>query len=1315
MSVPSVSPRLARKAAAVALCAAFVLLAVGPALPASAAPQSLASPLSGAATLGGPAPAAAAQSAGGSPPRSGSITDDIADVPAHVLAGESSYSHFASVVAALGDINNDGADEIGVVSRSPWAVTVQMGSASGFSASSQVVLRASQAGEIYGARLAGGGDLNGDGYGDFALTVGRPDGRGAVAYEVQVYDGQAAGAQGFPATTLDAPALPASFGAGLAVAGDVDGDGLPDLLVSAPPSGPAPAGGTAWIFRGRPTGLSTVPDWTYTRTGAGTPFGAGAASAGDLNGDGFGDFVVTTGGQPGPDGLSRIFVFYGAEGFEIQDPVEVTAPQQRDGFGASVAAGDFNADGLHDLLVGAPESDPSPEQEDAGRLFEYRGTPLGLSPSPAARAGSAGSRFGSVVANVGDISGDGIADAAVGAPLASADGPFTNGQVFLYFGGDSGLSSHYDMTEAGEAGYDLFASAIASETDFDGDGRPDLALGASGRDFAGLTDAGACYLYAGLRIRMPLLSPEAFSAPDLTDGVALARAPSAYHFGFTFVYRGPTNAFASAETTFLSSSLRSGVAARYDAATGRLALAKDAGSLLPPAALAEMQGDSDFAQGAQFVHSFHLYASLKFAWSLTDPNPLSVRLTAKDAGGATSTVLVKAAFLVVSSLSFAEPVRIARGDGAELPPGGWARAGDTLSWSGGPVVYSGTSLVPPAGEVSVEVANEANEATLAAFDPWTGRFSAQKMLKSADDAADIHTVRVRSPVGTVLAEAVARIGIDGTPVAFGLSSPANNEVVTEALYPVTVELMDPGSGVDGATVEWAVSHSNPPLFSDWQPAESPSGPQVTARALVPLLAQSFNFVRFRGADTVGNPAAYSAPIQVNLDYGEVAFALVAPSETAWQRSASISLTFEVSKAGEPLLDLATVEVEVDTPSGGGWQNAGLTGFETSVRFSVQVGMPDGGSSEVRVRVSLVGVVGSYVSPPYRVLVDRQAPEVALVGPEAGSWATEGYATSSVLVSDLTSGVSRATIRYRYLAQGASVWSAWAEPETRPVAGGYLARGSVPVRDGVENFVVWQAQDIAGNGPATSLYQRLLADSRPVAFDHPSPASGASVEAVFRLSIAITDGDGSGVDLSTIEFRVDLPDGASTGWTSADRSGIATRATVSVAFALPLGVSTIRWRAQDAAGTPPAESAPVTVRVAPFSAPMKALTLVLSSPISGGHYRAGADIQFDARASFDPDGSPLYFQWSIDGEPQAGHLPAFWMQLAPGRHTVTLVVSDGTESPDITIAFTVDPPVAAPGALSSAFAQALLVSFASLLVAALASRVWVRRARRALAA
>jgi hypothetical protein len=160
----------------------------------------------------------------------------------------------------------------------------------------------------------------------------------------------------------------AKFGAAAASAGDVNGDGRPDLIVGAPTHDGAagPACGKVFVFYNSAVGLPSTPSWTAEGEQPGSRFGEAVASAGDVNGDGFDDVIV---GSPGllvydrdlpflVTNRGRIYVYYGsAQGLASSPAFTVDGWASRDdlgfvdGLGGAVASGDFNGDVYADVVA----------------------------------------------------------------------------------------------------------------------------------------------------------------------------------------------------------------------------------------------------------------------------------------------------------------------------------------------------------------------------------------------------------------------------------------------------------------------------------------------------------------------------------------------------------------------------------------------------------------------------------------------------------------------------------------------------------------------------------------------------------------------------------------------------------------------------------------------------------------------------------------------------------------------------------------------------------------------------------------------------
>jgi FG-GAP repeat/FG-GAP-like repeat len=368
-------------------------------------------------------------------------------------------------------------------------------------------------------------DLNGDGLGD--VVVGAPgasDGLGR-AY---VYLGSASGLSPSPSTTLVRPdSAPAAFGASVKSAGDVNGDGLADLLVAT--TGRTLGG--SYTYSGSPIGVSTAASATLVPEDAmlGVSFlDIELASAGDLNGDGYADIVTAIVSDGMSADVGTIGTFLGsATGLPPGPPVtyKVVNVPDRVFVLATSSAGDVNGDGYADVIVGAYVVDPTTRvKTGVSRLFIYEGSAVGLTLPSAPFA------IGDVIDSVacaGDVNGDGYADVIVGSVSANGNrlrATFPGG-AFAYLGSATGLST---MPSAAPIGPDgdgsAFGSAVASAGDVNGDGYADVIIGAPGADGG----AGRAHVYLGgamgLSMTMP---PVTLTGPDGKGGSFGASVASA--------------------------------------------------------------------------------------------------------------------------------------------------------------------------------------------------------------------------------------------------------------------------------------------------------------------------------------------------------------------------------------------------------------------------------------------------------------------------------------------------------------------------------------------------------------------------------------------------------------------------------------------------------------------------------------------------------------------------------------------------------------------------------------------------------------------
>jgi len=407
--------------------------------------------------------------------------------------GATEFDDLGFSVASAGDVNGDGfADVIaGANGNAAGQADVYFGGPAA-DGGADLVLTGESDLDQFGYSVAPAGDVNGDGFADVIVGAWSNDAGGTDAGRAYVYYGGVS-PDATPDLTLTGAAANDNFGFSVASAGDVNGDGFGDVIVGAwsNDTGGTDAG-RAYVYYGGYFPDAT-PDLTLTGVAANDFFGYSVASAGDVNGDGFADVIVGAwANDAGGADAGRAYVYFGGPAADATPDLALTGAAANDSFGYSVAsAGDVNGDGFADLLVGAYGSDAG--GADAGRAYVYFGGPAAdATPDLTLTGAAANDVFGYSAASAGDVNGDGFDDIMVGAFLSDAGGADA-GRAYVYFGGPA-PDAVADLTLTGAAGDDFFGYSVASAGDVSGDGFDDLIVGAYGND-AGGTEAGRAYVY----------------------------------------------------------------------------------------------------------------------------------------------------------------------------------------------------------------------------------------------------------------------------------------------------------------------------------------------------------------------------------------------------------------------------------------------------------------------------------------------------------------------------------------------------------------------------------------------------------------------------------------------------------------------------------------------------------------------------------------------------------------------------------------------------------------------------------------------------
>ncbi len=383
-----------------------------------------------------------------------------------------------------GELTGAGGDDLLVTAQGSEGTSAYLldGSAMGTYAFDAGQIAFSGLGDL---RPSSPGDVDGDGLLD--LAIGQP-----ATGQVFLFAGPLSGRR----TAAEAEATYVGLSSDLAGAAtllaDLDGDALSELVVG------LPFRGELRVLRpGAAFDLSSAGVRVRSSGDGGTVL----FDPGDVDGDGLGDLLVA---GPTSRGGGEVWLLPGPLSTDTTANasalLHVEGAVSGDGLGTALGAADWDGDGTPDLLLGAPGD--STDTTEGGRVSVLSGALRGDQSPSAAMATFAGEgardRAGDALSAAGDLDGDGAPDLLVAAPDHDHGGS-NAGAVALFYGPSTGALTFGDAHALliGENGGDRLGAAVSLGADLNHDGQPDLLLTAPGLD-RGASGAGGVYGFWGL-------------------------------------------------------------------------------------------------------------------------------------------------------------------------------------------------------------------------------------------------------------------------------------------------------------------------------------------------------------------------------------------------------------------------------------------------------------------------------------------------------------------------------------------------------------------------------------------------------------------------------------------------------------------------------------------------------------------------------------------------------------------------------------------------------------------------------------------------
>jgi hypothetical protein len=1204
---------------------------------------------------------------------------DIPDVK-EVITGRMPGEAFGGQVAGIGDVDNDGYDDMAVLVPARGLCIVYHG---GHQIRESIVrpLEGTEYILTPQSQVRPAGDIDFDGFDDVLMTA--PDlyvDTMRAAGAVFVFYGSPSGLSERPEQVILGTVKDMRLGSDVDAVGDINKDGYADIIVGA--DGWKEGTGLVRLYLGGPDGLDDHPVWTHEGESPGDRFGHAVTGAGDINADGWMDFAVGAPFVKEGEGKGAIYFFYGRANLGEMGADQIipgTVPKSY--FGLSLRlAGDVNNDGFTDLIISAPEDDSGTHLR-AGKVELFLGTEHGINPKPklVIQGESDGALLGYSIAFLGDINRDGYDDVGIGAPYHTSGGEAERGKFYIFLGDKGGFRNSPSIVEVGTKAGDLLSMGLAGAGDIDGDGFKDVLVGAPGSDTGGGIDAGELHIYRGADLTMPPLQADAFSVMDLTEDELMLVEYREYPIRMSVTHRTGLQALDHIDLHMDPDG--EDVVLRFIVETQNLVEIRDDDNLVR--GLFVQPRDS-----GSYMDTTDIILDVWLHWGFPSGRPLSVRLEATDIHGLRSTGRWNDAAKVVDNLDFTEQITIYGDNQGPLASGDWISANEGLSITDGLVVYdlsaygifTDTFYYPPNGKLHVVIRDDLG-----------GEWSAP-VLKGAPISVHALTPGSSRPemtyslsIETVDRSKVFRteqfvLNVDGTGVTFKNPNPDPTDTIASKDHTITIEIEDPlGPGVDHRSVQYRVDiyGDYKDFQNDWRDAHNV---EVYDGWVVADVQETFtegtNAIQWRAKDLVGNGYTTSFPYPIVVDLGNITFSNPMPLAGKWHNTERVAVGVTVENSRGNDLDLSHIQYRISTSPGtftpwstyDATSSAGSDGSKVTITFNIEE-MAEGDRNYIQWRARDLERFEYYASPLYRVLIDMSGPVFSDPSPAEDEWVNTRQVTVTITVDDILSGTVDGSIEYHIL--GVDAEGIWHVPMSKTHRGDTIeCTAYISLQEGVDNYILWRAIDAVGYQSQT-FHQHIKVDTTPPTVTENLPSPSAIVNEQFvEVSVRVSDngeiGKVSGVDLRTLQYTIDRPLSGQSSWIhpSIDTSiPIVPFDSVNFYIEVEEGENWLIWRVQDAVGNE-VKSEPFGI-LADLPDPGNLLPVIIISEPIDHTVTVGDLIYFDASQSYHPRGEDLSYTWSSDIDGEFSTMSSFSTHLSEGLHTITLTVSAGPTSSTVT--------------------------------------------------